>query len=224
MTTDFNYGNTTITSEGPFKPKNRNVPMNARYRVETYADIATIPVPAVGELVFVLSDENNDNKQNIYVIKSLKASNLGVADSLVDEVVPLKTFLGTDDINLSDYVTETELNNRGYATTSEVDQKIANAVTNGTVDLSDYATIEYVDGEIDNISIPTKLSELQNDMDFIVDGEEVNATSLNGKKFSELMTKAQYDAIVDKDENTIYLYFSKWMSELILSSNPETSK
>ena len=111
MTTDFNYGNTTITSEGPFKPKNRNVPMNARYRVETYADIATIPVPAVGELVFVLSDENNNNQQNIYVIKSLKASNLGVADSLVDEVVPLKTFLGTNDINLSDYVTEDELMN-----------------------------------------------------------------------------------------------------------------
>ena len=106
MTTDFNYDKTTITSVGPFKPKNRNVPINARYRVETYADIATIPIPAVGELVFVMSDENNNNQQNIYVIKSLKASNLGVEDSLVDEVVPLKTFLGTDDINLSDYVTE----------------------------------------------------------------------------------------------------------------------
>ena len=205
MTTDFNYGKSTIITTGPVKPKDRNVPMNARYRVEKYADIATIPVPAVGELVFVLSDENNDNQQNIYVIKSLKPSNLGVADSLVDEVVPLKTFLGTDDINLSDYVTEEELNNRGYATTTEVDQKIANAVTGGTVDLSSYATKEYVDGEIDNISIPTKLSELQNDMDFIVDGEEVNATSLNGKKFSEPMTKAQYDAIVDKDEDTLYL-------------------
>ena len=205
MTTDFNYGKSTIITTGPVKPKDRNVPMNARYRVEKYADIATIPVPAVGELVFVLSDENNDNKQNIYVIKSLKPSNLGVADSLVDEVVPLKTFLGTDDINLSDYVTEDELNNRGYATTAEVDQKIANAVTGGTVDLSSYATKEYVDGEIDNISIPTKLSEFQNDMDFIVDGEEVNATSLNGKKFSEPMTKAQYDAIADKDEDTIYL-------------------
>ena len=181
MSTDFGYGKTTITTTGPVRPKDRNVPMNARYRVDTYADIATIPVPAVGELVFVLSDENNNNQQNIYVIKSLKASNLGVADSLVDEVVPLKTFLGTDDINLSDYVTEDELNNRGYATT------------------------EYVDGEIDNISIPTKLSEFQNDMDFIVDGDEINATSLNGKKFSEIMTKQEYDALVDKDPNTLYL-------------------
>ena len=73
MSTDFNYGKTTIITTGPVRPKDRNVPMNARYRVEKYADIATIPVPAVGELVFVMSDENNDNKQNIYVIKSLKA-------------------------------------------------------------------------------------------------------------------------------------------------------
>ena len=33
----------------------------------------------------------------------------------------------------------------------------------------------------------------------------VDAVSLNGKKFSEPMTKAEYDAIVDKEPNTIYL-------------------
>ena len=104
MSTDFGYNNTTIASTGAVRPKIKNVPLNARYRVETFADISKIPLPAVGELVFVMSDENNNSQQNIYVIKSLKASALGVADSLVDEVVPLKTFLGTEDINLSDYV------------------------------------------------------------------------------------------------------------------------
>ena len=165
MTTDFNYSNTAITSSGPFKPKNKNVPLNARYRVETYVDIANIPVPAVGELVFVLSDENNDNQQNIYVIKSLKANALGMADSLVDEVVPLKTFLGTDDIDLSDYVTEDELMNL----------------------------------------IPNKTSDLVNDSNFISSNDEIDADKINGKTISEPMTKQEYDAIADKDPNTIYL-------------------
>ena len=180
MSTDFNYGNSTIITTGPVKPKDRNVPMNARYRVETYADISSIPVPAVGELIFVLSDENNDNQQNIYVIKSLKASNLGVADSLVDDVVPLKTFLGTDDINLSDYITEDELNNRGYATTAEVDQKIA-----GIADLSQYQkitdntlttdhkkipeAINEVNAAVKSISVPTKISQLHNDSEFVTE-------------------------------------------------------
>ena len=196
MTTDFNYSNTTTTSTGPFKPKNKNVPLNARYRVETYVDIANIPVPAVGELVFVLSDENNDNQQNIYVIKSLKANALGMADSLVDEVVPLKTFLGTDDIDLSDYVTEEELNNKGYATTAEVDQKIAGIGTSGTVDLSGYAL---------KTEVPTKVSELTNDAGFLTNESDIDATSLNGKAFSEVMTQEEYNTIVTKDSNMIYL-------------------
>ena len=85
-----------------------------------------------------------------------------------------------------------------------MNEYIGVSASNNT-DLSSYATKEYVDGEIDNISMPTKLSELQNDMDFIVDGEEVNATSLNGKSFSEPMTKAEYDAISAKDPSILYL-------------------
>ena len=195
MSTDFNYGNSTIITTGPVKPKDRNVPMNARYRVGTYADIATIPVPAVGELVFVMSDENNDNQQNIYVIKSLKPSNLGVADSLVDEVVPLKTFLGTDDINLSDYVTEEELNNRGYATIAEVDQKIAGIGTSGTVNLSEYQKITDDTLSTSNKTITGAINEVNYNL----------VASLNGKKISDPMTKEEYDAITEKDPDMIYL-------------------
>ena len=192
MSTDFSYNNSLIITTGPVRSKDRNVPMNARYRVGTYADIATIPVPAVGELVFVLSDENNDNKQNIYVIKSLKASNLGVADSLVDEVVPLKTFLGTEDINLSDYVTETELNDKGYATVSEVDQKIASAVTGGTVDLSGYAL---------KTEVPTKVSQLENDNGFVTETYVGDAMldALDGHTF-KFLTQAEYDSLSDSEK------------------------
>ena len=195
MATDFSYNNTLITSSGPFKPKNRNVPMNARYRVETYADIANIPVPAVGELVFVLSDENNDNQQNIYVIKSLKASTMGVADSLVNEVVPLKTFLGTDDIDLSDYVTEDELNSKGYATIAEVDQKIADIGTSGTVNLSEYQKITDDTLSTSNKTITGAINEVNSNL----------VASLNGKKISDPMTKEEYDALTEKDPNMIYL-------------------
>ena len=41
--------------------------------------------------------------------------------------------------------------------------------------------------------------------DLTVSLTNVDAVSLNGKKFSEPMTKAEYDAITKKDENTIYL-------------------
>ena len=175
--------------------------MNARYRVEKYADIATIPVPAVGELVFVLSDENNDNKQNIYVIKSLKPSNLGVADSLVDEVVPLKTFLGSDDINLSDYVTEDELNT---SLSTKVDKVSGYSLVSDT-EIARLANVDnYDDTELMNL-IPDKTSDLENDSNFISSNDEIDATTLNGMIFSKPMTKEEYDDINDKDPNIVYL-------------------
>ena len=201
MTTDFNYDDSAIISTGPFKPKNRNVPMNARYRVENYADIATIPVPAVGELVFVLSDENNDNKQNIYVIKSLKPSNLGVADSLVDEVVPLKTFLGTADVNLDDYVTTTDL-------TDSLNAKVDKVEGMSLVSDTEIARLANVDNYDDTALIdliPTSTSQLTNDSKFLSSDDTINANSINGKSFSEPMTKEEYDAITDKDPNMFYI-------------------
>lgn len=50
----------------------------------------------------------------------------------------------------SNYVTTTALNNKHYVTESEVDQKIADVTTGGTVDLSGYATTTYVDTELAN--------------------------------------------------------------------------
>ena len=220
MSTDFNYDETTIITTGPFKPKNRNVPMNARYRVETYADIATIPVPAVGELVFVLSDENNNSQQNIYVIKSLKASNLGVADSLVDEVVPLKTFLGTDDINLSDYITEDELNTN---LSNKVDKVSGYSLVSDT-EIARLANVDnYDDTELMNL-IPDKTSDLENDSKFISSNDEIDATTLNGKKFSEPMTKQEYDDIADKDPDMIYLVDDESMIGLPNYSSSDANK
>ena len=48
MSTDFNYGGKQIVISGPIKPGGKDMPSDARTRVETYADIATIPNPHVG--------------------------------------------------------------------------------------------------------------------------------------------------------------------------------
>ena len=93
MTTDFTYGNKTITTSGPTKPATKNSPGDVRTRVQTYADISTIPMPYIGMPIVVLTDETNENKMTEYRVKSLKANTLGVQDTVVNEVVRLKDFL-----------------------------------------------------------------------------------------------------------------------------------
>ena len=43
MATDFSYGGKTINSSGGFKPSRKNMPIDVRTRVNTFADIASIP-------------------------------------------------------------------------------------------------------------------------------------------------------------------------------------
>lgn len=93
MTTDFTYGNKTITTSGPTKPATKNSPGDVRTRIQTYADISTIPMPYIGMPIVVLTDETNENKMTEYRVKSLKANTLGVQDTVVNEVVRLKDFL-----------------------------------------------------------------------------------------------------------------------------------
>ena len=94
MATDFNYGNETVDMKGPIKPSIKNAPGDARIRVETYADIKSIPAPYVGMVITVLKDEKNNDKMTDYKVISLKASNLGSPNALVDEVVRYADYLG----------------------------------------------------------------------------------------------------------------------------------
>ena len=68
MTTDFSYNGKQIVSGGPFKPGGKDMPVDARTRVESYADIANIPNPHVGLKVTVKADETNNNKSLIKTI------------------------------------------------------------------------------------------------------------------------------------------------------------
>ena len=116
MTTDFTYGKKQIVSGGPFKPSGKDMPSDARTRVECYADIASIPNPHVGLKITVKVDETNNNKMTDYIVKSLKANSMGVADSAINEVVRYVDYLGAssgggvsqEDINtaVNNYLTE----------------------------------------------------------------------------------------------------------------------
>ena len=94
MATDFSYGGQQIVASGPFKPSGKDMPSDARTRVECYADIASIPNPHVGLKITVKVDETNNNKMTDYIVKSLKANSIGVANSLIDEVVRYVDYLG----------------------------------------------------------------------------------------------------------------------------------
>ena len=179
MATDFTNNGTTILSSGGFKPATKNTPLDSRTRVNLKADIDGIPNPFVGMHIVVLQDETNDDEMTEYVVKSLTANSLGVADAKINELVLVKDFLGLDNssddsVDLSEYVTKTELNENlstkanvsdipsldGYATETFVTNKIAEASLSGEeVDLSGYATKDELKVKADISSIPTKTSQ-----------------------------------------------------------------
>ena len=74
MTTDFTYGKKQIVSGGPFKPSGKDMPVDARTRVESYADIASIPNPHIGLKITVKVDETNNNKMTDYIVIAVPAS------------------------------------------------------------------------------------------------------------------------------------------------------
>lgn len=90
MATDFSYDGKTIVTSGAIRPSRKNTPTDARCRVATKADIANIPLPAVGLLVYV------EDESKFYVIGGLKANATGMEDTLVDmdRVVALVTSTG----------------------------------------------------------------------------------------------------------------------------------
>ena len=115
MSTDFTYNGNQIVSSGPFKPSGKDMPVDARTRVETYADIANIPNPHVGLKVTVKVDETNNNKMTDYIVKSLKANASGIANSAVDQVQRYVDYLEVSSGGSA---------SQGYATTAYVDNKI----------------------------------------------------------------------------------------------------
>lgn len=108
--------------------------------------------------------------------------------SLVKKEIPTKISELINDkdyiIDIPDeYITESELNKKGYLTEaqglkkyyekSDVDRKIENVTTETDIKLDGYARTEELNNEVDKIksSIPKKISELINDKKFLTEKE-----------------------------------------------------
>ena len=167
MATDFNYGNKTIAASGPFKPTGKDMPSDARTRVESYADIANIPNPHVGLKVTVKVDETNNNKMTDYIVKSLKANSAGIANMLIDEVVRYADYLGlssgsgssseSGSVDTSNLASDLSLSGSSLQLKNSAGDLIGNAVTlpsnESTIDPSNYYTKTEVDTQIANASL-----------------------------------------------------------------------
>ena len=206
MAFDFNYENTTIQSSGGFKPSKKNAPVDTRTVVDTYADIASIPNPYIGLTVTVKSDETNEGKMTDYKVITLKANGLGVPNMLVNEVKRMNEYLevsssGNSSQDLSGYVLKTELN---ASLSNKVDKVSGYSLVSDT-EIARLANVDnYDDTELMNL-IPDKTSDLENDSNFISSNDDIDATTINGRTLSGPMTKEEYEALADKDPNTIYL-------------------
>ena len=80
MPTDFNKN--TTTSKGGFKPTTTDTPIDVRTRVETEADIMSIPRPYVGMVVYV---KDTGKRYEILSLKDVKSGMTTIKDGAVNE-------------------------------------------------------------------------------------------------------------------------------------------
>ena len=148
---------------------NEKAPLTHSHNISDVSDLQT----ALNSKVNVVSGKSLVSDTEIARLANVD----NYDDSEIRGLIPTKVSQLINDRNYlnsvpSEYVTETELNNRGYATTAEVDQKIAGAVSGGTVDLSGYAL---------KTEVPTKVGQLANDKGYLtsIPEEYVTETELN---------------------------------------------
>ena len=146
MSTDFDYNGKQIVSGGPFKPGGKNMPLDARTRINTYSEKETIPNPFVGMIVTVLTDEKNNNKMTDYKVKSLKANSAGIANMVIDEMIPYVDYLGVSGGSSG--------GGSGEGLTSEQSQQLTVAYNHSQ------------EVHVQPSDIPTKVSQLENDNNY----------------------------------------------------------
>ena len=121
-----------------------------------------------------LTEEQANNIEKIPSIESTVTSNSQAIANKADKNHKHTEYLKEIP---DEYVTDTELSSKGYATETFVTNKIAEAsLSGGDVDLSGYATKD---------DIPTKTSELTHDSGVIttIPSEYITETELTAKKY-----------------------------------------
>jgi hypothetical protein len=136
--------NNTIVN-GSLMPSMKNAPLDARTRIANIAEVENIEVPFIG-MIFYVEDEKAFYK--VVSLKSKKVGPLDVQDAMIDQFELLI--------------------NPDFATKNFVQEEIAKAqLEESEVDLSAYATIEHVAGQIAAIEHP------QQDISHLATKEEV---------------------------------------------------
>ena len=233
MATDFSYGGKQILSGGPFKPSGKDMPSDARTRVESYADIASIPNPHVGLKITVKVDETNNNKMTDYIVKSLKANSSGIANMAINEVVRYVDYLGVSSSGggtsagtgtgltseqAQQLQTAYEHSQSNHVTMDEVNAAISNAqLGGGEVDTTSFATDLSLTGsnlQLKNsqgnligtsITLPTNSSsEIIKVSELENDSGFINANYVGNKQIVYL-TQAQFNALPTKSPECMYV-------------------
>lgn len=212
MATDFTYGGKQNLLNGPFKPSRKDMPSDARTRVESYADIANIPNPYVGLKITVKVDETNNNKMTDYIVKSLKANSMGVANSAIDEAVRYVDYLGVSGGDLSNINSAVNLNSEKINELNSQMDTIANKGT--TVEVLERVTKEEIerqiaDGTMANLTIAdgsitsAKLDATMFGASYILSGVEKTWLSYSfiklSQKYSNCKLKIKFDYTPNND-------------------------
>lgn len=210
MSTDFKYSDSVIIAAGPLMPNGRNIPLDSRTRINTIADMAFIPNPYIGMLVYVIDEDK------YYKVKTLKASNLGVANSLVDTYEVLLTANGetsipstdTNAFNAVEFATDELIFKNG--TTEKARANIGNKLIILTQQEYDALSTKEAD-------VAYLISDSEQDLSNLVTKEEFNQKV--GNKVL-IMTQAQYDALPTKESDVLYV-ISDNSGTSINSNSPE---
>ena len=158
---------------------NEKAPLTHSHNISDISDLQT----ALDSKVDAVSGKSLVSNTEIVRLASVD----NYDDTEIRGLIPTKVSQLINDRNYlnsvpSEYVTETDLTNKGYATTDEVDQKITDAITGGTVDLTDYAL---------KTEVPTDISQLNNDSNFL--------TSIPEEYVTETELEAELNNKVDKE-------------------------
>lgn len=148
-----------------------------------------------------------NNKNLIKTIKRIdltneQETNLNEMPEIKKNINDIKTIIGDTSSGLVKDVKDLKTNG---VSQDNINSAIENYLTEHPV--ASGATVEQAAQiEANRTAIGDENSGLIKEInDLTVSLTNVDAVSLNGKKFSEPMSKTEYDAIINKDSNTIYL-------------------
>lgn len=200
MATDFNN---SVVLNGGVKPASKNTPGDIRTRIQTIAEVETIPVPFIG-MIFYVIDENK-----FYKVLSLKGKQLAgitMPDMLVDTYEEL----------MEGYATEEFVN-------EQVEGKVDKEDGKGLIDLAEIerlANVEnYDDTEVRNM-IDGK-ADADHVHEDLVSKEELDAKGFltEHQDISHLAVKAEVEEALEGKADVDHIHEEATMEEVLAMYN-----